>query len=185
MITATGLDAIKMMRYFPIVLKRFRAPICLHFAAVFWRAGVRESSHEAFWGGGDGGGVRRVKSHLEARDGAEFHEQHLEFQLHHVGQTHSGTWQWRAGGWESVWMWLISCFFLLHQCHNKKTFKENILLSFSSLSFIVYLYLCMTFSSFKPIHWPAQARHLAVGHYLMFSVLPSWFCRVKKRIASA
>lgn len=32
-----------------------------------------------------GGGVRRVKSHLEARDGAEFHEQHLEFRLHHVG----------------------------------------------------------------------------------------------------
>ena len=30
-------------------------------------------------GGGDEGGVRRVKSHLEARDEAEFHEQHLEF----------------------------------------------------------------------------------------------------------
>lgn len=35
MITATGLYAVKMMRYFPIVPKRFRAPICLHFAAVF------------------------------------------------------------------------------------------------------------------------------------------------------
>lgn len=30
--------------------------------------------------------MRRVKSHLEARDGAEFHEQHLEFRLHHVGR---------------------------------------------------------------------------------------------------
>lgn len=49
------------------------------------------------WRGGDEGGVRRVKSHLEARDGAEFHEQHLEFQLHHVGQTHSGTRQWEVG----------------------------------------------------------------------------------------
>lgn len=51
MITATELYAIKMMRYFPIVPKRFRAPICLHFAAVFWRAGAGERSHEAFWGG--------------------------------------------------------------------------------------------------------------------------------------
>lgn len=41
--------------------------------------------------------MRRVKSHLEARDGAEFHEQHLEFQLHHVGQTHSRTLQWGDG----------------------------------------------------------------------------------------
>lgn len=33
-----------------------------------------------------GGRARGVKSHLEARDGAEFHEQHLEFRLHHVGR---------------------------------------------------------------------------------------------------
>ena len=38
----------------------------------------------------EGGGWRGVKAHLEARDGAEFHEQHLEFQLHHASQTLSG-----------------------------------------------------------------------------------------------
>lgn len=37
------------------------------------------------------------KSHLEARDGAGFHEQHLEFQLHHAGQTQQAT-AMRAGG---------------------------------------------------------------------------------------
>lgn len=74
---------------------------------MFWRAGAGERSHEDFFGevveGGrrerrDEGGVG-AKSHLEARDGAEFHEQHLEFQLHHVSQTHSGTRQ--QGGWGS------------------------------------------------------------------------------------
>lgn len=40
---------------------------------------------------GEGGVKRRVKSHLEARDGAELHEQHLEFQLHLMGPKHSGT----------------------------------------------------------------------------------------------
>lgn len=60
-----------------------------------------------FWGeekGGDEGGERRVKSHLEARDGAKFHVQHLEFKLHHVGQTHSRTRQGEDGGWELLWI---------------------------------------------------------------------------------
>lgn len=39
---------------------------------------------------------------MEARDGAEFHEQHLEFQLYHVGQTHEGTRQQRERGKGSV-----------------------------------------------------------------------------------
>lgn len=73
-------------------------------------------------GGRDEGGVSRVKSHLEARDGAEFHEEHLEFQLHHVGQTHSGTQQW--GGWELVWMCWTG-FFGQYQGHNKRFLKEK------------------------------------------------------------
>lgn len=102
MISATGLYALKKMRYFPIVPKRFRAPICLQFfffflLQCFEDLGLkREVTRHA--GGGDEGGVRRVKSHLEARDGAEFHAQHLEFQLHHVSQTHSRIRQWGRGG---------------------------------------------------------------------------------------
>lgn len=66
-----------------------------------------EKSRGSLWGENGGrrwGGVRRVKSHLDARDGAEFHEQHLEFQLHHVGQTQQEA---AIRGWELVWICLI------------------------------------------------------------------------------
>lgn len=80
--------------------KRGRAPVCL-FSSVFEESGLGERSHEASVGreGGRGGGGWVGKSHLEARDEAGFHEQHLEFQRHHTGQTHSRPQQWGLGGW--------------------------------------------------------------------------------------
>lgn len=64
------------------------SPLC---CSVLKSQGWGEQSRGFLWGGKEkeeeSGGV---KSHLEAMDEAEFHEQHLEFQLHHEGQTHSG-----------------------------------------------------------------------------------------------
>lgn len=97
-----------MMRYFPIVLRSCRAPTSLGFAAVFGATGDRSVEESqgflflfflSFFLSLSPGGRRRegggVKSHLEARDGAEFHEQHLEFRLHHVGRAPGE----EVGGW--------------------------------------------------------------------------------------
>lgn len=75
----------------PIVFKRFWAPILLHFSLQCFEDLELKREVMRIAVGGDEGGVRMVKSHLEARYGAEFHAQHLEFQLHHVSQTHSRT----------------------------------------------------------------------------------------------
>ena len=48
--------------------------------------------------GGSKGERERGKTHLESRDEAEFHEQHLEFQLHLHIQTHRRTSLWRRFG---------------------------------------------------------------------------------------
>lgn len=79
-------------------------PLVAGFAAVFW--GTGEKSHKDFCGG-EQGGARWVKSHLEARDGAEFREQHLEFQLYHVGQTHNEPRQGEVGdgSWFDLFNW--------------------------------------------------------------------------------
>lgn len=79
------------------MLKAFRAPILLHFSLQCFEDLELKREVTRIAGGGDEGGVRMVKSHLEARYGAEFHAQHLEFQLHHVSQTHSRTREWGMG----------------------------------------------------------------------------------------
>lgn len=92
MITATGLYAIKMMRcIFPLCGEDAGRPLVAGLLQRFEEP-AGERSHKDFCGG-EQGGARRVKSHLEARDGAGLNEQHLEFELHHVGQTHSQPWQ--------------------------------------------------------------------------------------------
>lgn len=62
-----GFIQIKWWGIFPIVPKRFRAPICLHFAAVFWWAGAGERSHEAF------GGERREGEEMKEEWGGLSH----------------------------------------------------------------------------------------------------------------
>lgn len=59
--------------------------------------------------------MRRVKSHLEAKDGAEFHEQHLEFRLHHVGrapgeEVGDGRLVWSVSKWRVLPKSLYQCF---------------------------------------------------------------------------
>lgn len=59
--------------------------------------------------------MRGVQSHLEARDGAEFHEQHLEFRLHHVGrapgeEVGDGRLVWSVSKWRDLPKSLYHCF---------------------------------------------------------------------------
>lgn len=67
------------------------AELSLLQRSIFRSQGWGEKSRGFMGRVGVGVGVRGGvgESHLEARDGAGFHEQHLEFQLHHAGQTHS------------------------------------------------------------------------------------------------
>lgn len=75
---------------------------------------------------------------MEARDGAEFREQHLEFQLHHVGQTHNEPRQGEVGDGSGfdLFNWDFS---------SPLVFLES---SFSSAGFSMSHCLCTTF----PLH---------------------------------
>lgn len=123
------------MSYFPIVLKRCRAPGCLCLATVFWEVGVGREVTRLYWGRwGEG-----RKSHLETRDGAE----HLEFQLHHEAPKHSNE-RWGMG------VGLI-CLIVISWRHQSQTNGE----CFRSLppppaDFSSPLCLCMVSSVFKP-----------------------------------
>lgn len=82
---------------------------------------------------------------------------------------------------------LFNCFlvfvlflvFFRHPGHNKRRVRKKkggcvLLESSLSAAFTVFLYSCVKLSSPEPVPLTrTQARHLAAGHYLMFSAFPS------------
>lgn len=94
------------------------------------------------------------KSHLEARDGAGFHEQHLEFQLHHAGRRAAGRSRasWGMGAQPSGSILIIMTSRWEEECKNEGGGVP---------------------SSADQVLRARQTRLSAVGQRLMFSFLPS------------